>query len=119
MSILRDMLSEDILLEEYSGIVRDEGFRIYVYPESYKNPSFHVIYNKEWEVVLQIKDFVILEVKYGNFKKGERLPLKIEKQIKSILQKQKYDIMLWKFLLMTWNANNENYEVDINTEIPI
>ena len=112
------MLREDIILEFLSMISSDNGYLIYIYPEPYGNPSFHVKFKNEWEVVLQIKDFVILETKFGKYAKGTRLPKWIEKDIKLILNKFQGKVTKWEFMLMTWNSNNPNYQVDLTTSIP-
>jgi len=113
------LLREDILVEEMSRIFSKDGFVVYVYNESYSNPSFHVLYKHDFEVVLQIKDLYILEVKFGNFKKGTQLPNLYRKSLKNILLEEQDGISKWKFLLMTWNANNDyKYHVDINIPYP-
>jgi hypothetical protein len=116
---IKTELIEHLLLTEMSPICRKFGFILAVFGENLGNPSFHLRYKDEWEVVLQIKDFKILEVKHGPFKKGEYLPNKIQKILVGIL-KSKGDLGThWKFLLATWNANNPKYKVNIDLEIPI
>jgi hypothetical protein len=109
-----------ILSEEMARIFKTGGYEVRVYGEPLGNPSFHLIYGDEWEVVLRIKDFEILEVKYGSLAKGCQLNNKVKKDIKRfLLSDRSTDITYWKFLLMTWNAINFNYPIDESMEIPI
>jgi hypothetical protein len=106
------------LLIEMATVVSKFGFTFRVYTEPQGNPSFHIEYKNEWEVVLQISDFRILESKYGDFKKGEQLPNKVKKILKGILSLKKEDITYWKVLLILWNALNEKYLIDTKTKFP-
>ncbi len=109
-----------ILEEEESPIARERGYKISIYEESLGNPSFHVRYKNEYEVVLQIKDFKILEVKFGNYKKNEFLPNKIMKEIKEILLMILDDgkTTNWKFMIITWNKNNSKHKLPFDTKMP-
>lgn len=61
----------------------------------------------------------ILEVKFGDFKKGMQLSNLYKKQLKTFLLEEQAGITKWKFLLMTWNANNDSeYHVDLNLKLP-
>lgn len=112
--------SIELLSEEAATVARDDGFQFMIYPEPLGNPSFHVRYKDEWEVVLEMFSFKILESKFGPFRKGRFLPSKIKKKIMDILaQKNQLDVIIWKFALQTWNLNNPKYPVDMKTEIPI
>jgi hypothetical protein len=112
--------SELFVLKEMSTVVRHEGYRITIYPEPQGNPSFHLIFKNEWEVVLQIKDFSILENKTRNpiFQKNKQLPSYIKKDLIDILSQIRGKFTTWDFLITTWNSNNPDYEVDINLPIP-
>lgn len=108
------------ILKEMATVVRHNGYKITIYPEPQGNPSFHLSYNNEWEVVLQIKDLSILEnkVKTSNFKKNQQLPNNIKKELLEMLNTFRGKLTSWEFLLITWNANNPEYEVDLNLPIP-
>ena len=116
--VLCDMVNE----EEMARVFGENGnpYEIRIYTEPQGNPSFHLLYNKEWEIIIQIKDFKIIEVNYGDFKKGIMLPSNIKKDIVSILkQNKKSKLTYWDFLLLTWNAINEKYPVDEEMKIPL
>jgi len=103
---------------EMARIGTYDNHLIYIYSESLKNPSFHLKYKDEWEVVLQIKDLSILEAKKGNLKRGQQLSSKEKKALIDFLHSDKHGISVWKFLLANWNANNEDYEVSMDIPIP-
>ena len=110
----------ELLKEEAATVAREDNYQFMIFPEPLGNPSFHVRYKDEWEVVLELFTFKILEVKFGKFKKGSYLPKKIMKTIFQVLnQKDEVGILTWHFFLKTWNANNPNYKVDITKKIPI
>ena len=109
-----------IYLKEMATVRRENGYKITIFPEPLGNPSFHLYYKNEWEVVLTIKDFTILEVKtkLSIFKKNGQLPNYIKKDLLEILNHLHGKLTTWEFLVLTWNVNNPNYEIDLNTEIP-
>jgi len=85
-------------------------------------PSFAVQYKNEYEVVLQIKDFKIIEWKY-NKRNLKKVPRKHMKAIIEFLGQQfppfiEIDCSNWKWLLANWNTCNEKYRIDVNTKIP-
>jgi hypothetical protein len=109
----------ELLREEAATVARDDGYSFMIYPEPLGNPSFHVRFKDEWEVVLEIFTFKILESKFGKFKKGSKLPNRITKDIIHILNKRKQiGALTWSFLLQTWNENNPQYELNVHTPIP-
>jgi len=112
----------NMITEEMAKVYRNDttGYEIRIYTEPLGNPSFHVLYKDVWEVVLQIKDLKVLEIKHGKlFKKGEFLPVNIKKDIINILNEyRKGRLTYWDFLLITWNAINEKFPVDESMRIP-
>ena len=108
----------DLLTEEAATVARDGGYQFMIYPEPLGNPSFHVRYKDEWEVVLEMVSFKILESKFGPYRKGQVLPSKIRKKIYSVLsEKNAVNILVWQYMIHTWNLNNPKYQVDINTKL--
>jgi hypothetical protein len=65
------------------------GYKFMVYTEPLKNPSFHVRFKNDFELVLQIRDLKILEIKFNNthnkFKKNDLPPGDILTDIKTFL----------------------------------
>lgn len=111
--------SMQLLHEEATTVVREDNFQFMIYPEPLGNPSFHVRYKDEWEVVLELLSFKILESKFGPYKKGTTLPSKIQKKIIEILKdKNELNVIVWEYLIHTWNLNNPRYIVNIKTKIP-
>ncbi len=110
----------ELLYEEMARVRKENNYDIRIYTENLGNPSFHVLYKDEWEVVLQIKDWNVLEVKNSPFEKGKQLPNKIKKTIKNILLMwdEEFNMISWKVLLIEWNRNNEKYQIDKNMKIP-
>lgn len=62
-------------------------YSFWVYSEPLKNPSFHLKHKTDFEIVLQIKDLKVLEIKSNQsrfkFKKGELPPSEILSMIRS------------------------------------
>jgi hypothetical protein len=111
-----------MFLQEMSTIGVYDNHKITVYEEPFANPSFHVRYKDEWEVILQIKDFEILEKKFGKYEKGTHLPKKEIKELVNYLQQNNKFLKNntnWEYLITTWNTNNPRYEVSIDFKIPI
>lgn len=109
----------ELLTEEAATVRREDNYQFMIYPEPLGNPSFHVRYKDEWEVVLELMSFKILENKKGKFKKGGVLPKKIMKDIFRILkEKNEINVLVWKYMLQTWNENNPKYEVSVKTKLP-
>jgi len=109
----------ELIKEEAATVARVENYQLMIYPEPLGNPSFHVKYKDEWEVVLEMFTFKILESKHGKFKKGNKLPKKIVDDIYAIiLQKKNIGVITWKYMLQTWNDNNPKYPVDLKKNIP-
>lgn len=119
MKNIFDILIEQVLNEGMAPIYREENYKIAVFYEPLGNPSFHVFYRNDWHLSISIKDFSILEVKSGDFKKGNQLPTKIKKDIINILNKDMdEDITVWKYLILTWNVVNLKYTISTKTQIP-
>ena len=119
--LFKKYIDSNMITEEMAKVYRndDTGYELRIYTEPLGNPSFHVLYKNEWNVVLQIKDFKILEVKRGIFEKGKQLPNNIRKDIVNILKEnRKEKLTYWDFLLLTWNAINEKFLIDENIRIP-
>lgn len=71
--------------------IGDAGpYSFWVYTEPLNNPSFHFKHKTDFEVVLQMKDLKILEIKHNNskfpFKKGDQLPGVIHKLVQAFLK---------------------------------
>jgi hypothetical protein len=64
-------------------------YSFWVYFEPLGNPSFHFCHKTDFEVVLQIKDLRILEVKKSegrfSFKKGDALPKSLQGVVEGFL----------------------------------
>jgi hypothetical protein len=77
------------LLIEMARIGDMGNYSFWVYTEPLGNPSFHLKFKKDFEIVLQMKDFKILEVKFNNtpmrLEKNEHPPQPIIKMIKKFL----------------------------------
>lgn len=110
---------------EMSTIGRSEDPKIgelhfSVHKEPQGNFSIHIIFKKEYEVVLQLKDLKILEWKW-NIKKIKWVPKKHLKEMVKFLKapdKQFPEQTNWKVLLMAWNRENPKYEQDVNMKMP-
>ena len=107
-----------IRLLEMARIGEYDNHLVYLYPEPQKNPSFHIQYKKEWEVVLQIKDLAVLEQKTSPFPKGAQLPSAERKALLAFFHSPYGKITTWEFILMTWGTNNPKRPVDLNLPIP-
>lgn len=109
-----------LLQEEAATVARYDNYQFMIYPEPLGNPSFHVRYKDEWEVVLELLSFKILEVKHGKFKKGNYLPKKIMKEVYDILSKKnELNVLIYHYMTQVWNDNNPKYKVSMKTNIPI
>ncbi|MBF0474175.1 MAG: hypothetical protein HQK91_13895 [Nitrospirae bacterium] len=118
MGVIDDIIEQQLEpLNEMATVgYFDNKYQISIYPEPLGNPSFH-LRCKEWEVVLKINDFTVLEVT-SPFNKGTKLPNRIMKKLMQFLNsKHELGTTNWKFLLATWNSNNPKYKVDL-IEIP-
>lgn len=73
-------------LTEMARIGNKDQYSFWVYTEPLKNPSFHLRHKTDFEIVLQAKDFAVLEIKYNKsrfkFVKGQLPP----KEILSLVQ---------------------------------
>jgi hypothetical protein len=112
---------QPIFLTEMATVGVYDSHKVTVYEETLGNPSFHIKYKNEWEIVLQIRDFVILEVKHGNFKKGDKFPRKEYKDLIKFLNSNDEDLNIsnWKYLIDAWNRNNPKYKISTSTQLPI
>lgn len=121
MNIFQRLLTEEVkrTLSEEATVFSKDGYRFMIFPEPLGNPSFHLRYKDDWEVVLQIKDFMILENKFGFFKKNTFLPNSVIKQIKSILNEEEDEMTKWELLLQLWNNNNPSHKVNVKSYLPI
>ena len=68
-------------LTEMARVGTQGQYSFWVYTEPLKNPSFHLKHKTDFEIVLQMKDLKILEIKNNEsrfkFKKGELPPKEI------------------------------------------
>ncbi len=71
------------------------NFSFWVYTEPLKNPSFHLRYGNQFEIVVQAADWMVLEIKFNTsrfvFKKGTLPPAPILKQIQTFFGAQSKD----------------------------
>lgn len=93
-----------------------------VYPEPQKNPSFHLIWGQNYEVVLEIRTLKILEWKKKpkNYK-GNYLPYSFLKAIINFLRKPHKELKTitnWEFLCLTWKENNPTLKKQLELEMP-
>lgn len=126
MIILRE---ENINEMARVGSFNDDGsisklgnYDVRIYPENLGNASFHLIYKNEWEYVLELDTFRVLEIKKNglNLNKYDYLPKDINKILKKFLnQKNELGVLNWKNLIYTWNINNPKYEQPLNLQITI
>lgn len=111
-------------LEEMSAIgTYNNNYEVYVYKEPLGNPSFHFSKGKDWEFVLLIKDFSILEVKKSNtkmpYKKGAYIPKSYTNDLVEFFNRVgDTGITNWEYLIDTWNRNNVAYKINVKTPIP-
>lgn len=122
MSKIKDLNEQLELLIEMSTVGYldvAKNYKVIVYTEPLGNPSFHLKYKNQWEIVLKLSDLSILEVKKGKFEKGQLLPTKISKDLKIFLNSiYKSDVTYWDQLLFLWNANNEKFPISLNRKLP-
>jgi len=108
-----DILNNNLLIE-MATLGTYDNHKVTLYTEPYGNPSFHLNYKNEWEVVLEIEGFEILEVKKGKFKKGEIIP---NKEMKALLNwfeltsKDSSKLTNWESLIFSWNTLNPKYKI--------
>ena len=92
----KKVVSEDLdgfgvpqLLVEMARIGDHGQYSFWVYSEPLLNPSFHLKHKTDFEIVLQMKDLKILEIKSNQsrfrFKKGELPPKEILSMVQSFL----------------------------------
>lgn len=94
-------------------------YEIRIYPEKQKEPSFHLLKGNNWEAVIRMSDFTILEPKkpLSNDLKGKSISVllnsKERKELRDkLLSSMKINnISCWKFIILTWNANNPDKEI--------
>jgi hypothetical protein len=107
-----------VLVEELTvGNLGEKNMRVSVFTESLKNPSFHFKSN-DFEIVFQIKDFKILEIKFGDVQDIEG------KNFKKLLSwfkqpSNKPKMTNWQKMLNNWNTVNPESEVDENLQMPL
>jgi hypothetical protein len=106
-------------LNEMATIGTYDNHKVTIYNEPLGNPSFHLTYKNDWEVVLQIKDFKILEVKQGSFVKGDYLPRKELNSLKQFLMRKSGKQNIWYNLLIGWNILNDKYQISSELDIPL
>lgn len=74
------------VLVEMARIGDSGQYSFWVYSEPLKNPSFHLKHKTDFEIVLQIKDLKILEIKNNQsrfkFRKGALPPAEILNMVK-------------------------------------
>jgi hypothetical protein len=104
-------------LNEMATIGNFDGYKVTVHHENLRNPSFHLWYKNEWQVVIQMKDFSILEKKNSPFEKGSQLPSHIKKSLINFFKQDTYGDINWKVMIINWNG--ENPEATIDPRYPI
>ena len=113
-------LTEEVLeLNEMAtvGSIPKNNTKYTIYPEPLGNPSFHIS-TTNFEVVLQIRDLLILEWKKGKSKVKGRIPSDDKKQFFKWARSETDGINNWMFLLRTWNENNPRYRIGLDTPLP-
>ena len=106
-----------VLVEELTiGFLGKKNMKVSVFTETLKNPSFH-FYSNDFHGVFQIKDFKILEMKFGNIQDMEG------KNFKVLLEWFKQpsnepEMTNWKKMLNAWNIANPENEVSENLQMP-
>lgn len=79
-----DSFGEPKMLAEMARIGDYDSYSFWIYTEPLKNPSFHLRHKTDFEVVIQMKDLKVLEIKHNNsrlkFEKG-KLPPKAVKDV--------------------------------------
>lgn len=94
--------------------IGDAGpYSFWVYTEPLKNPSFHMKHKTDFEIVLQIKDLKILEVKHNKskfkFEKNELPPGPILKLANAFLNQKhhkKPSLTNQEMIDLFWDALN-------------
>ncbi len=106
------------LVEEITvGLLGEKNMKVSVFTETFKNPSFH-FYSNDFHAVFQIKDFKILEIKFGNTQDIEGKNFKILTDWFKKPSSKKPEITNWKQMLLAWNTANPENEVDENLQMP-
>lgn len=116
--IINKMKNE--LLNEMAtvGSIAKNNTKYSIYPELQGNPSFHISAT-DFEVVLQIVDFLVLEWKRGKAKvKGEFPADDMKIFYRWARSENELGVSNWLFLLQTWNTNNPKYRVGLDTSLP-
>jgi hypothetical protein len=107
-----------VLVEELTvGLFGEKNMKVSVYAESLGNPSFHFSSN-DFEAVFQIKDFNLLEMKFGKVHDIQGKNFKVLLNWFKEPTKKDPEITNWKKLLQYWNTANPENEVDENLQIP-
>jgi len=118
MSKAKEVLEKLVPIIEMATVGSHAGYKITVYTEPQLNPSFHVTYKKDFEIVLQMNNFKILEVKFGSFTKGEMPSNKILKDLKAFFKqksKKSKSGSNWDALVFSWNILNDQ---ELSLEMP-
>jgi hypothetical protein len=80
------------VLTEMARIGTNGAYSFWVYTEPLKNPSFHLKHKTDFEIVLQMKDLNVLEIKYNQskfkFEKGKLPPSEIFSVIENFLKEK-------------------------------
>ena len=105
-------------IQEMARLGSIKNIEIWVYHENLMNPSFH-IKTKTYEIVLQIKDFKILEWKY-RISGQKNIPTSDKLIIYKFLTEKhrKFGTTNWQVLLIYWNDSNLENQLSEDTKIP-
>lgn len=104
-------------LTEMARVGTTGQYSFWVYTEPLKNPSFHLKHKTDFEIVLQMKDLIILEIKHNDskfeFTKNELPPKEILRIVTSFLDGKNAKIAQvtnWDAIGLLWDALNGRSE---------
>jgi hypothetical protein len=107
-----------VLVEELTiGLLGKRNMKVSIYAESFRNPSFHFSSN-DFEAVFQIRDFKVLEIKFGNV---QDIQGKNFKELLNWFEKPSNDpdITNWQKMINAWNLTNPRQMIDKNLQMPL
>ena len=110
-------------LNEMARVGTFNNYDIRIYPENLGLATFHLSKGTEWEIVLAIKDFTIIEIKQNSkkekFVKKGSISISLQKQLVEFFKNtNSLGTTNWSFLLYTWNMNNPKYLISSTLSLP-